>query len=111
MAHLSADVVTIFFIILMISYIYNNNNNNNNIKKKNLVWLPPPFWPKGWLNHPQGTISDTYSNHRGHIMKFIKPQGYIWEKKLCLSNKHLFIFWVISIGHAYNFVFLIVTHD
>jgi hypothetical protein len=44
-------------------------------------------------------------------MKFIKPQGYIWEKKLCLSNKHLVISWVISIGHAYNFVFPIVTHD
>jgi hypothetical protein len=44
-------------------------------------------------------------------MKFIKPQGYIWEKNLCLSNKHLVIFWVISIGHTYNFVFPIVTRD
>jgi hypothetical protein len=69
-------------------------------------WLPPPFW-----SHPQGIISDTYSNYRRHIMKFIKPQEYILEKKkLCLSNKHLVIFWVISIGHAYNFVFPIVTH-
>jgi hypothetical protein len=30
----------------------------------------------------QGTISDTYSNHMGHIMKFIKSQEYIWEKKI-----------------------------
>jgi hypothetical protein len=88
-AHLSADMATIFIIILMISYIY--------------IYL-------GGC-HPQCTISDTYSNYRGWIMKFIKPQGNIWEKKLCLSNKHLVIFWVISIGHAYNFVFPIVTHD
>jgi hypothetical protein len=33
------------------------------------------------------------------------------EEKLCLSNKHLVIFWVISIDYAYNFVFPIVTHD
>jgi hypothetical protein len=72
----------------------------------------PQFWPKGWLSYLQGIISNTYSNHRGHIMKFIKPQWYILEKKnMCLSNKHLVIFWVISIGHAYNFVFSIVTHD
>jgi uncharacterized protein YrrD len=64
------------------------------------------------VSHPEGTIYDTYLNHMGHIMKFLKPQGYIWgKKKLCLSNKHLVIFWVISIGHAYNFVFPIVTHD
>jgi hypothetical protein len=43
-------------------------------------------------------------------MKFIKPlMGR--KKNLCLSNKHFVIFWVISIGHAYNFVFPIVTHD
>jgi hypothetical protein len=82
-----------------------------------LTWLPFFFYyfndflyiyiyiNLGWLSHPQGTISDTYSKHREHIMKFIKPQGYIWEKKLCLSNKHLVILWVISIGYAYNFVF------
>jgi hypothetical protein len=70
-----------------------------------LTWLPfffiilaPPFYIfiyiyiyiyiiwDGWhphfgLSHPQGTISYTYSNHRGHIMKFIKLQEYIWEKK------------------------------
>jgi len=51
------------------------------IKKKNLGWLPPPFWPREWLSHPQDIISDTYSNHREHIMKFIKPQGYILERK------------------------------
>jgi len=28
----------------------------------------------------QGTIFDTLSNHMGHIIKFIKPQGYIWKK-------------------------------
>jgi hypothetical protein len=47
----------------------------------------------------------------GHIMKCIKPQEYILEKKLCLSNKHLVIFWVISICHADYFVFPIVTQD
>jgi hypothetical protein len=54
-AHLSADVATIFFfIILMISYNNNNNNNNNNnIKKiKNLGWLPPSFWPLATLKVP-----------------------------------------------------------
>jgi hypothetical protein len=29
----------------------------------------------------QGTISDAYSNHGGHIKKFIKSQGYILKKK------------------------------
>jgi hypothetical protein len=86
----------------MISYIY--------IKKKKSGEAATPILAKGVA---QGTIFDTYSNHRGHIMKFIKPHGvYIRKKKnLCLSNKHLIIFWVISIGHAYNFVFPIVTHD
>jgi hypothetical protein len=42
-------------------------------------------------------------------MKCVKPQGYLLEKKLCLSNKHLVIFWIISIGHADDFVFPIVT--
>jgi len=32
-------------------------------------------------------------------------------KKLCLSNKHLVILWVISIGYAYNFVFPINMTD
>jgi hypothetical protein len=44
--------------------------------------------------------------------KIYKTTGvYIEKKKLYLSNKHLVIFWVISIGHAYNFVFPIVTCD
>jgi hypothetical protein len=60
----------IIIIILMISYIYI-------IKKKIWGGCHPHFG----LSHPQGTISDTYSNHKGHMMKFIKPQGYILEKK------------------------------
>jgi hypothetical protein len=44
-------------------------------------------------------------------MKCIKPHGYILGKKLCLSNKHLVIFWIISIGHADYFVFSIVKQD
>jgi hypothetical protein len=42
-------------------------------------------------------------------MKYIKPQEYTLGFKLCLSNKHLVIFWVISIGHADYFMFPIVT--
>jgi hypothetical protein len=37
-------------------------------------------------------------------MKYIKLQGYTLGKKMCLSNKHLIIFWVISIGHADYYV-------
>jgi hypothetical protein len=85
----------------MISYIYILNKK----KKKNWGDRHPHF------GQGQGTISDIYSNHRKHFMKYIKPQGYILKNKLCLSNKHLAIFWVILIGHAYNFVFPIVTHD
>jgi len=59
---------------------------------------------------------------RYHFWYLFKPQGahheiykttwvYIGKKKLYLSNKHLVIFWVISIGHTYNFVFPIVIHD
>jgi hypothetical protein len=75
-----------------------------------LGWLPPHF---GQGSHPQDTTSYTYSNHKRHIMKFIKSQGYILGKKNCVINwpKNLVIFWIISIGHVYNFVFPIVTHD
>jgi hypothetical protein len=77
--HTSAQTWLQLFIIiiLMISYIYIYI-----FFKKNLGWLSPPFWPREWLSHLQGTISDTYSNHRGHIMESIKPQGYILEKKI-----------------------------
>jgi len=62
----------LYIIIILIIYIYIYIY---------LGWLPLPFWPMGWPSYPQGTISYTYSNHRGHIMKFIKPQGYKWKKK------------------------------
>jgi hypothetical protein len=68
-----------------------------------------PIWAKGVA---QGTISDTYSNHMGAHHEIYKTTGvYIGKKKLCLSNKHLVIFWVKSIGYADNFVFPIVTQD
>jgi len=80
MAHLSADVPTIFFNDFLYIYI-----SATPILAKEVA---------------QGIISDTYSNHRGIYLK---------KKKLCLSNKHLVIFWVISIGHAYNLCFKLLN--
>jgi hypothetical protein len=58
------------------------------------------------------TMCDIFIKLRYHLWYLFKPQGahlemykttgvYIGKKKkMCLSNKHLVIFWVISIGHA-----------
>jgi len=69
-------------------------------------WLPPPFWLRGWLKVSFLILIQTTGAHH-EIYKTTRV--YIEKKNLCLSNKHLVIFWVISIGHAYNFLFPIVT--
>jgi hypothetical protein len=87
----------------MISFIYIY------ILKKISGVAVTPIWAKGVA---QGTISDTYSNHRGAHHEIYKTTWvYIGKKKLCLSNKTFgHFFWVISIGQICNFVFPIVTH-
>jgi len=71
--HTSALTWLLFFYYFN-DFLYYNNNNNNIIKKKN--------WPRGWLNHPQGTISDTYSNHRGAHHEIYKTIGVYMGKKI-----------------------------
>jgi hypothetical protein len=87
-AHLSADVATI--------YIY--------IK----LWSGCHPYFGATLKVPFLILIQTTGAHH----EIYKTTGvYIGKKKLCLSNKHLVIFWVKSIGYADNFVFPIVTQD
>jgi len=77
----------------MISYIYI-------YIYKSGVAEPPSRYHFWYLFKTQGAHHEIY-----------KTTGVYMGKKLCLSNKHLVILWVISIGYAYNFVFPIITHD